>query len=92
MLKSSNVAPPCSSRLWARGSGLAAILLFVLAAPTEAALTGAEKLALVYDSILSARFDRADAQLKQACPPAPDVPPAVGESRVRSAETWARMP
>lgn len=71
MLKSSNVAPACSSRLWARGSGLTAILVFVLAAPTEAALTGAEKLALVYDSILSARFDRADAQLKQACPPAP---------------------
>ena len=39
--------------------------------PGEAALTGHEKLAVVYQSILSAQFDRADAELTQACPPAP---------------------
>ena len=71
MLKSSNVARACSSR-GARGLRLAAILVVVLAAPTEAALTGADRLAAVYDAILSARFDRAGAQLKQACPPAPE--------------------
>jgi hypothetical protein len=60
MLKSSSAARACS---------LAALLL--LAASGEAALTGREKLAAVYDSILSARFDRADAELASTCPPAP---------------------
>src|SRR5207249_4986719 len=46
------------------------LFLFV-APPVEAALTEAPRLAAVYDSILSARFDRVDAQLKQTCPPAP---------------------
>ena len=57
MLKSSNVVLACS--------------LLALASSADA-LTGAEQLALVYESILSARFDRADAQLKQTCPPAPE--------------------
>ena len=37
----------------------------------DAALTEAPRLAAVYDAILDARFDQVDAQLKQACPPAP---------------------
>jgi tetratricopeptide (TPR) repeat protein len=37
----------------------------------DAGLTEAPRLAAVYDTILSARFDRVDAQLAAACPPAP---------------------
>jgi hypothetical protein len=56
--------------LAARGSRLAIVVL-ALATPCEAKLTGAAQLAVLYDSILDARFDRADEQLKHACPPAP---------------------
>jgi hypothetical protein len=45
--------------------------MLALAAPCKAELTGAAQLSAVYESILGARFDRADEQLKQACPPAP---------------------
>jgi tetratricopeptide (TPR) repeat protein len=45
--------------------------LFLCASPASAALTEAPRLAAVYASILAAQFDRADAQLAQACPPAP---------------------
>jgi len=55
----------------ARGSWLVAALFLILAAPSEAALTGSAKLAAAYESILAAQFDRADAEIKQACPPAP---------------------
>ena len=48
-----------------------AVLLLVCASPVCAALTEAPRLAAVYASILAAQFDRADAQLAQACPPAP---------------------
>jgi len=42
------------------------------AAPVHAAqLTGVEGLVRVYDAILDADFDDADAELKRACPPAP---------------------
>ena len=34
-------------------------------------LTGADGLVRVYDAILDARFDQAEAELKRACPPAP---------------------
>ena len=37
-----------------------------------ASLTEGPRLAAVYESILRARFDQADAQLKHTCPPAPD--------------------
>ena len=57
------------SGLGARGSGLG-LLVLALAAPCEAKLTGAARLSAVYESILDARFDRANEQLKQACPPA----------------------
>ncbi len=57
MLRSSSVALACS--------------LVALASPSQAALTGADRLTVVYDSILAAQFDRADAQLREACPPAP---------------------
>ena len=60
MLKSSSVVRACS---------VAALLS--LAAPSEAALTGSDKLAAAYELILSAQFDRADAEIPRACPPAP---------------------
>jgi hypothetical protein len=50
-------------------AALAALL--ACTSPVQAALTEAPRLAAVYDTILAARFDRVDAQLKQACPPAP---------------------
>ena len=45
--------------------------MLIAAPPARAALTGGAKLAAVYHAILSAQFARADAELKQACPPAP---------------------
>ncbi len=52
---------------------VAAALLLVsgVALPAQASLTEGPRLAAIYNSILNAQFDRADAQLKQACPPAP---------------------
>jgi tetratricopeptide (TPR) repeat protein len=47
------------------------VLILALASPCEATLTGAPQIAAVYESILDARFDRADELLKRACPPAP---------------------
>lgn len=50
-----------------------ALLLFLAGAwPVSAALTESRRLAAVYDSILAARFDHAESQLKQTCPPAPE--------------------
>src|SRR5512138_1670192 len=57
MLRSRTVALACS--------------LTLVAVPGHAALTGVARLAAVYELILSAQFDRADAALKEACPPAP---------------------
>jgi tetratricopeptide (TPR) repeat protein len=45
------------------------VLLFTPAA--RAALTEGARLAAIYDTILAARFDQAEAALKQTCPPAP---------------------
>ena len=60
-----------------RGSELrvatAALVLLVGAPPpASASLTESRRLAAVYDSILAARFDDAETQLKAACPPAPE--------------------
>ena len=61
-----------SSLLGARGTLLVVgLLVLAFATPSEAGLTGAAELSAVYESILDARFDRADEQLKHACPPAP---------------------
>jgi hypothetical protein len=49
----------------------ASVLLLSFATPADAALTGGAKLAAAYHSILSAQFDRADAEIKESCPPAP---------------------
>ena len=49
----------------------AAVVTLLAAGPARAALTEAPRLTAVYNSILDARFDRAEAQLKEACPPAP---------------------
>jgi hypothetical protein len=43
----------------------------LVAAPASPALTAAPHLAAVYDLILAAQFDSADAELRRACPPAP---------------------
>jgi tetratricopeptide (TPR) repeat protein len=53
------------------GRAMTTLIVLVLASPASAALTEAPRLAAVYDTILAARFDRVEAQLKQACPPAP---------------------
>jgi hypothetical protein len=49
----------------------AAVVTLLAAGPARAALTEGPRLAAVYNSILDARFDRAEEQLKEACPPAP---------------------
>ena len=51
--------------------GVAALICLFAAQPAWAALTEAPRLAAVYDTILSARFDQVDAQLARTCPPAP---------------------
>lgn len=50
----------------------ASLVVLASATPARATLTGAARLAAVYDTILDARFEQVDALLKQACPPAPD--------------------
>jgi tetratricopeptide (TPR) repeat protein len=60
-----------SSWLLRRRGALASILLLWFATPASAALTGGAKLTTAYRSILSAQFERADAEIAQACPPAP---------------------
>ena len=50
----------------------ASAIALASASPAHASLTEAPRLAAVYDAILDARFERVDAQLKQACPPAPE--------------------
>ena len=52
---------------------LPVVVLVLLASvrPADAALTEVARLAAIYDSILGAAFARADAQLAEACPPAP---------------------
>jgi hypothetical protein len=64
MRKNSSAARAC--RLFG-----VSLLILLAAPPVRAALAGGAKLAAVYHAILSAQFDRADAELKQACPPAP---------------------
>ena len=54
---------------WALGAGG---LGLVLATTQTAGLTEATRLAAVYDAILNAQFDRLDAELATACPPAPE--------------------
>src|SRR4051812_45096811 len=57
MRKSSSVALACS--------------FVALASTSDAALTGADRLASAYELILSAQFDPADAEIPRVCPPAP---------------------
>src|SRR5690242_19134722 len=45
--------------------------MLVSASPASPTLTEAPRLAAIYDSILDARFDQADRQMKETCPPAP---------------------
>jgi hypothetical protein len=46
------------------------IACLFIPSPVRADLTEAARLAVVYDSILGADFDRAATQLREACPPA----------------------
>jgi len=50
---------------------LVAVFVALTPAVAYANLTEAPRLAAVYDTILSARFDQVDAQLASTCPPAP---------------------
>lgn len=50
----------------------ASLLVLICATPASGTLSEAPRLAAIYDTILDARFEQADAQLKEACPPAPD--------------------
>jgi hypothetical protein len=54
-----------------RSAGLIAAVWLVGSSPAGAALTEAQRLAAVYDTILQARFGEVEAQLQQTCPPAP---------------------
>ncbi len=63
-------APGRCAGLRAVATGCVALALLV-ATPSDAALTEAARLVAIYDAILDARFDRVDAALKGACPPAP---------------------
>ena len=51
---------------------LLVVISFALPHPAAAALTEGSRLAAVYDLILGASFDEAEARLRQTCPPAPD--------------------
>ena len=68
------------SRVGARGWWLVAryrlgaatlLLVSATARPAYAALSEGPRLATIYNSILNAQFDRAETQLREACPPAP---------------------
>ena len=50
---------------------IAWLIVLLIAPPARAALTEGARLAAIYDTILAARFEQAEAELKQACPPAP---------------------
>lgn len=64
-----------------------ALALFLLPRPAGAGLTEGARLAAVYDTILSAKFDAADTELAHACPPAP-----IGACRALSAVAlWWRI-
>ena len=60
-----------------RGRAALWLLAAALAAPVSgrarstADLRGVDGLVRAYDSILEARFDQVDAELRRACPPAP---------------------
>jgi len=50
---------------------IALVLALSVSATSEAALTEGARLAAIYDTVLRARFDRVDQELRAACPPAP---------------------
>jgi hypothetical protein len=54
-----------------RLSAALALAIAVHAAPAAASLTGLDRLRAAYDAILDARFADAEAELADACPPAP---------------------
>ena len=64
--------PPAACRLLTADCRLLTVLLLsCIARPAHAALTEGPRLAVIYNTILNAQFDRADALLAQTCPPAP---------------------
>jgi tetratricopeptide (TPR) repeat protein len=54
-----------------RAAGVALCLISAAASAPAAELTGVDALVRVYDYILDAQFDQADAELQRACGPAP---------------------
>jgi len=65
----------------------AALVLAVFASQAFAALTGGARLGAAYDLILAAEFDRANAELRAACPPAP----AEACQTLATASLWWRI-
>jgi tetratricopeptide (TPR) repeat protein len=76
-----------------RGAAAIAAFLVLWSGPSESSansrkeLTGIDGLARVYDYILDARFDQADAELQRACGPAPPEACAVLDATA----TWWRI-
>src|SRR5581483_6646137 len=57
---------------WRRAGRVLALLVVVATPrPAHASLTEAARLSAIYDAILAADFARAEAQLRESCPPAP---------------------
>jgi tetratricopeptide (TPR) repeat protein len=56
---------------WRLTTAATLLLILFVAVPARAALTEGRRLAAVYDTILSARFDEVESQIRQTCPPAP---------------------
>lgn len=62
-------------------------MLLCLASPAHGAITEAQRLSSIYDTILSARFDAANEEIAHACPPAPREACLV----LRSVVLWWRV-
>jgi tetratricopeptide (TPR) repeat protein len=60
-----------AGRRTTRARATVVVALLLAARPAAAGLTEGPRLAAIYDTILSAKFAQAEAQLKEACPPAP---------------------
>ena len=78
---------------WVRGARFGVLLLFALttvtAAPRRGELQGVDALVRVYDAILDARFDSAEAELRKACGASTETAPEVGG---RTSEAKGRAP
>ena len=75
--------------LSARGWVLGALWLLLATPPARAGdLTGADALVRVYDAILDARFDSAEAELARTCPA---LSPKIRRSAATSIGSWRTL-